>query len=154
MFFPIKNIDEVAKEMKSFGEFLMQYSSPKVSQEDDSDVGVIKQREVTVDGYVVVIYYSKNDWPTHYMEVVQVTAKHMPFLPFSLVCKIGKKYLGDAYLSYVDYFRDNRKTYCWTVASDKENNRIPAPYKKEILSDDCVYEGLFYKCLNPSNKNS
>jgi hypothetical protein len=150
MLFPIKCFDEVVKEMKSFGLFLMPYSAPKVSPEDDDAVKFLKGKEVIVDGYTVVIYYSKNDWPTHQMEVLQITAKYAPFLPFSLVCKIGKKFLGDKHLSYVDFLKDDRKTYCWTVASDKTNNPIPAPYKKESLSDDCVYEGLCYKCLNPS----
>lgn len=150
MLFPIKSFDEIVKEMKSFGTFLMPYSRPKVRQEDDDDVNFMKAKEVTVDGYALVIYYSKNDWPTHYMEILQVTGKYSPFLPFSLVCKIGKKFLGDKHLSLVEFTREDRKTYCWTVASDKTNNPIPAPYKKESLSDDCVYEGLYYKCLNPS----
>lgn len=150
MLFPIKCFDEVVKETKSFGLFLMPYSTPKVSPEDDDDIKCLKGKEVIVDGYTVVIYYSKNDWPTHQMEVLQITAKYAPFLPFSLVCKIGKKFLGDKHLSYVDFLKEDRKTYCWTVASDKTNNPIPAPYKKESLSDDCVYEGLCYKCLNPS----
>lgn len=154
MLFPIKNFDEIVKEIKSFGEFLMPYSQPKVSPPDDEDVNFIKAREVTIDGYSVVVYYSKNDWPTHYMEVLQITGKYAPFLPFSLVCKIGKKFLGDKHLSYVDFTRDERKTYCWTAASDRTNNPIPAPYKQESLSDDCIYEGLCYKCLNPSQTSS
>jgi hypothetical protein len=148
MLFPIKSFDEVVRDMKSFGAFLAPYSRPKVSQEDDDDINFMKAKEVTVDGYSLVIYYSKNDWPTHYMEVLQISGKYAPFLPFSLVCKIGRKFLGDKYLSFVEFMRD-RKTYCWTLASDRTNNPIPAPYKKETLSDDRVYEGLFYKCLNP-----
>ncbi len=123
-----------------------------MSQADDDDIGCLKLREAIIDGYSVVVYYSKNDYPNNYMEVVQVTAKYAPFLPFSLVCKVGKKFLGDKYLSYVDFVRENRKTYCWTLASDKFNNPIPAIYKKESLSDDCVYEGLCYKCINTSKK--
>ena len=151
--FPIKNFDVVVKDTKSFGAFLMQYSIPKVNQEDDADVGFLKAKEVTVDGYAVVIYYSKNEWPTYYMETLQITGKYTPFLPFSLVCKIGKKFLGEKYLSYVDFMRDNRKTYCWTFATDKTDKPIPAPYKKTSLSDDRTYEGLCYKCLNPSQNS-
>lgn len=148
--FSIKSFDDVVKETKSFGELLMQYSLPKVSQEDDVDVGVLKAKEVNVDGYTIFLYYSKNDWPGWYLETLQITGKYTPFLPFALVCKIGKKFLGEKYLSYVDFIKNNRKTYCWTVATDKVHKPIPTPYKKESLSDDCVYEGLSYKCLNPS----
>lgn len=152
MLFPIKSFDETVKEMKSFGAYLMPYSRPKVAQEDDNDINFMKAKEALVDGYSLVLYYSKNDWPTHYMEIVQISGKFTPFLPFSLVCKIGRKFLGEKYLSYVDFMQEDRKTYCWTAASDKANNPIPAPYKKESLSDDCIYEGLCYKCLNPSKK--
>ncbi len=153
MLFPIKSFDTVITEMKSFGTFLMPFSQPKVSKEDDEEVSCLKLRETTIDGYSVAVHYSKNDYPTHYMEVVQITGKYSPFLPFSLVCKIGKKFLGDKFLSYVDYLRDDRKTYCWTFATDKSNNPIPAPYKKESISDDRVYEGLSYKCINPSQSS-
>lgn len=153
MFFPIKKLDENVREIKSFGNFLMQYSKPKVSLEDDADVDCLRAREVTIDGYSVVIHYAKSDWPTHYLEVLQVTGKYVPFLPFSLVCKIGRKFLGDKHLSYLDRTKEDRKTYCWTVASDKTNNPIPVPYKNMNLSDDCEYEGLCYKCLNPSQSS-
>lgn len=154
MLFPIKSFDENVREMKSFGNFLIPYSRPKVSQEDDNDISFFKSREVAVDGYSLVIYYCKNEWPTHYMEMVQVTGKYTPFLPFCLVCKIGRKFLGDKHLSYVDFIKEDRKTYCWTVATDKAtNNSIPAMYKNDVLSDDCEYEGLCYKCLNTSQSS-
>jgi len=153
MLFPIKNFDEFVKETKSFGNFLMPYNQPKASPEDEEDINFFKTKEAVIDGYSIVTHYSKNDWPTHYMEVLQVTGKFTPFLPFSLICKIGKKFLGDKYLSYVDFIKDSRKTYCWTLATDKTNNPMPAPYRKEVLSDDCVYEGLCYKCLNPSQSS-
>jgi len=149
MLFPTKKFDDVIKEMKSFGELLIPYNTPRVSQVDEDEICIIKTREVAVDGYNTVIYYSKSDWADYYIEILQVTGRYTPFLPFSLVCKIGKKFLGERYLSYVDFLRDNRKTYCWTVASDKSSTPISAPYKKEIVSDDCVYEGFCYKCLNP-----
>ena len=152
MLFPIKAFDEVVKEIKSFGNFLMPYNQPKVSAASEEDINVLKSREVLVDGYSVIIHYSKNDWPNHYMEVLQITGKYTTYLPFYLICKIGKKFLGDRHLSYVDFINGERKTYCWTLATDKDSNPIPAPYKKETLSDDCTYEGLCYKCINTNKK--
>jgi hypothetical protein len=150
MLFPIKSFDEVVKETKSLGNLLMHYSHPKVSKSDDECIQCLKAKEITVDGYSVVIYYSKNDWPEHYMEVLQITGKYVPFLPFSLICKIGKKFFGEKHLSFVDFLKEDRKTYCWTFASDKSDNPIPVPYKAEVLLDDREYEGLFYKCVNPA----
>ena len=146
--FSIKSFKDTVKEMKSFGEFLIPYNRPKVTQQDEDEVNFLKAREAIVDGYHLVLYYSKSDWDTHYLEVVQATGRYTPFLPFSLVCKIGKRFLGDQQLSYLDSVSGNKKTYCWTVAKDKSNNPIPAPYKKEALSDECVFEGLCYKRFN------
>ena len=149
--FPIKSLDENIREIKSFGNFLMPYSKPKVSQEDDTAIDVLRVREVTIDGYSVVLHFVKNDWPTHYSEILQITGKYIPFLPFSLVCKIGRKFFGDKHLSYLDMAKDDRKIYCWTLATDKTNNPIPTPCNNQ--SDDCEYEGLSYKYLNPSQSS-
>lgn len=148
MLFSFKSFDEAVREVKALGNVLMQYSRPKVSNEDDACIACLKAREIVVDGYSLVIYYSKNEWPDNYMEMLQITGKYIPFLPFSLVCKIGKKFFGETHLSYVDFIRDDRKTYCWNFASDKFDNPIPVPYRSEILLDDKEYEGLFFKCIN------
>jgi len=147
MFFSMKSFDDIVKEMKSFGNFLMPYSQPKVDQAEEEDINILKSREVVIDGYSVVVHYNKNDWPTHYMEIVQISGKYTPYLPFYLVCKIGKKFLGNKHLSYLDYSKDGRKTYCWTLATDKANNPMPTPYRETFVLNDCVYEGLCYKSL-------
>ena len=149
--FPIKNIDEIVKETKALGEVLLPYTRPKVSQDYENDVNALRSKEIVIDGYHLVIFYSKSEWNDYFVEVLQMTGRYVPFLPFGLVCKIGKKFFGEKHLSYVDFIKDSQKTYCWTLATDKTQNPIPAPYREEILSNDCTYEGLCYKCLNPEN---
>jgi len=151
MLFENKSLEQNVKEMKAFGAFLMPYNFPKVSPECEDDVGFIKSRELTVDGYNVVVYYSKADWTEHYLEILQITGRHIPFMPFSLVCKIGKIFLGDRELSYVDFIKDGRKVYCWTVVLDLNNLPIINPYKVDV--SDCSYEGFCYRCLNPAKVN-
>lgn len=151
MLFNSKTLSQNIKEVKSFGNWLMPYNFPKTSIEEEDEIGFIKSREIVVDGYSVVVHYNKADWTEHYLEILQITGRYSSFLPFSLVCKIGKKFLGDKELSYVDFIKDGRKVYCWTVVLDLNNLPIPNPYKVDV--SDCSYEGLCYRCLNPANVN-
>lgn len=151
MLFENKSLAQNVKELKAFGACLMPYNYPKVGPEEEDEIGFIKSREIVVDGYTVVVYYNKADWTEHYLEILQITGRFTPFLPFSLVCKIGKSFLGDKELSYVDFIKDGRKVYCWTCGLDLNNTPIPHPYKAEVL--DCSFEGFFYRRLNPASVN-
>ncbi len=148
MLFPPKNFDVVLKEMKAFAEYTMPFTHPK--QKHDDEINDLKAREEKIDGYNVIVFYSKSDHGNYYSEIVQIMGRYTPFLPFSLVCKIGKKFLGNKHLSFIDFIRDNRKVYCWTVKLDTKNNPI-ANYTENVL--DCVYEGLEYIALNQSHVN-
>lgn len=150
MLFKHPSLGELVKQIRAFGEFLMPYNYPQRSPQDEEDIVCLKIREVTIDGYSLVLFYSKSDYDKHYLEVVQVTGKYIPFLPFSLVCKVGRKFLGDKELSYVDFLKEDKKIYCWTVFRDKKNNAIPVPYVKEDVADH-FYEGLNYKSLKAHN---
>jgi hypothetical protein len=143
MLFPPKPLDQIVQEMKSFGQFLSPYTWPYTwpKVDDDEDINFLKTREETIDGYNVVIYYSKFEHPEWNTELVQITGRYIPFLPFYLVCKIGKKFLGEKHLSYIDFFKDERKVYCWTIYTDKNKNVLPASTKE---SSERVYEGLEY----------
>ncbi len=79
---------DVINEMTNLGNFLVPYTYPIVSLNDEKDVKILKYRELVVDGYELSIIYSKADYGEHYMEVVQVEGLLAPFLPFNLVCKI------------------------------------------------------------------
>lgn len=148
----MKKLVEHIKEMRSFGEFLIPYNYPLVSVEDEEAINCIKQREVFVDGYDLILFFSKADWHNYYLETMQVLGKFSPFLPFSLVCRIGKQFLGNKYLSLVEIFRDNKKIYCWTVAVDKKTNLpIICPYKVEL--EKCIYDGLEYRFFDSNKVN-
>lgn len=151
MLFPHKSLDIFVKEMRSFGEFLIPYNFPKASPLNEDDISFIKTKGIVVDGYNLVVYYSKADKDNHYLEIVQITGKYIPFLPFSLVCKVGKRFLGDKCLSYIDFIKNNRKVYCWTVVLDKENHPTSSLYNNSIA--DCSYEGLEYRYLDRSKVN-
>jgi hypothetical protein len=146
-----KSFDEQVEEMKRFGNILMPYNFPQVPQEEEEDVNFIKAREVMVDGYSLILHYSKADYGNHYLETLQVLGKYIPFLPFSLVCKIGKRFLGNKHLSLVELFRDNRKIYCWTLVSNRAGKAVPGPYQNEV--ETCIYEGFEYRSVSPKQVN-
>jgi hypothetical protein len=144
-------LDEHVRNMRRVGELLVPHNFPKVPAEQEEAIAVLKNRDATVDGYEVVLHYSKADYGTHFLESFQVVGKYVPFLPFGLVCKLGKRFLGPDNLSLVELFKDNRKIYCWTVAVTKEGTAVKTPVKEE--GEDCVFEGFRYTYMDPKTVN-
>lgn len=144
------SLDEQVKAMRGLGEVLMPYNFPKVPAEEEEDVNSIKTREITVDGYTLIVHYSKAEYQQHYLETLQVLGKYTPFLPFSLVCKIGRRFLGPNHLSFVELFKGN-KIYCWTVVKDRDDIAVPGPYNNDIESR--IFEGFEYRVMDSKQVN-
>ena len=137
-----KPVDQIVKEMKSLGNWLIPYNFPQSPIETEDDISTLKIRETYVDGYSVFLHYCKAQYEDCYLLTFQVFGKYAPFLPFCLVCKLAKKFLGEHELSLVEIFREGRKLYCWTVILDFDNNPIPTPHR--VPTKQCNYEGLHY----------
>ena len=146
-----KSLVQHVAEMRALGKILVPYNFPKAPAEWEDDLNVLKSRELIVDGYDVVLHYSKADYEDHYLETLQVLGKNCPFLPFALVCKLAKIFLGEAELSLVEIFRENRKIYCWTLTVDRDDHPIPSPYPTEV--ERCSYQGFQYCYMNPDQIN-
>lgn len=141
------NLQKHIEEMRGFGDFLMPYNYPRGSAEDEDIVGHLKMREVLVDGYHLILHYSKSDYGTHFLETLQVLGKYAPFLPFYVICKIGKKFLGEQHLSLLEFMRGSHKIYCWTLILDEHGKAVSGPYDEKVISKK-VYEGLEYVSLS------
>lgn len=146
-----KPLDEVIENMRNLGETLIPKNYPKappplVGTEDD--LLMFKKKTIVVDGFNVDIHYQKSDFDDFYTETLQIYGMYAPFLPFGLVCKLAKKFLGSANLSLVEIFRENRKIYCWTVYVDRTGRPIEMPY--DIKVESCHFEGLRYSYMQPS----
>lgn len=150
-----QHLDQTAKSMKDFGEFLIPYNFPLNPRvEDEDDLSVLKTREACVDGYSVILYYNKSDFSyfsgvgsiQHFVETVQVQGRHFPFLPFALVCKVGKAFFGNEHLALAEAIRENRKLYCWTLMRDKDGKPVPNPLSENIRT----FEGFEYNYLSES----
>lgn len=140
--------ERLMENMKAIAEMLIPHCFPKVPVTEEDDLEVLKQREAVIDGYTVMMLYQKADYETHFMKTLQIYSKNNPFLPFSLICKLGKKFLGSDYLSLVEVYKDGRKIYIWNVFTDTYGEAIAPPY--DIPTEECHFEGFNYSYLQPS----
>lgn len=148
---PRKSLDLVIEEMRNLGNHLIPYNYPLVPQAEEDDIGPLKVREVTVDGYSLLLHYCKSDYDTHLVETLQVYGRNFPFLPFSLVCKLAQKFLGDHHLSLVELLKEDHKIYCWTVVVDRKGRPVPSPFN--VKTESCEYDGLQYSYMLPNQVN-
>lgn len=139
-----KSLDQAVTEMKGLAETLLPFTYPTVSFDDEQDILMLKQRQILVDGYDLLVCYSKADYSEYLLESLQVQSTNAPFLPFTIVCKLGCAFLGDENLQFIDFFRNNRKVYCWTLKS--RNGRLLPPDKRSKPGD---FEGFEYTLLHP-----
>ena len=147
----ITNLNKHIEEMKKMGDHLVPHTFPQASLEAEKDIKTLKQRSITVDGYDIVVCYSKSEYDDNFLETLQIQAEHYPFLPFNVVCKLGVKFLGDDCLSLIEVVKSGRKLYCWTIAVDKEDGQRIIP--DEEASVPCSYEGLDFSSVNPDSVN-
>ncbi len=137
-----KSVDE----MKAVARLLIPYTFPKVPFEEEQEILALKYRGMTVDGYDVTVCYSEADYGDYTLKSLQIQSAQSPFLPFHLICKIGRIFLGSNGLSYIEFFRNNRKVYCWTV---KSRNGNPLPPGKKTKRG--VFEGFEFRILHPGS---
>jgi hypothetical protein len=140
-------LDQHVAELRSLANTLMSYSFPKVKIEEDQEVITLRTRQLVVDGFDIAVTLCMSDYDKYQLESLQIQGIHTPFLPFSLVCKIARCFLGAQHLSYTDIVRDNRKIYCWTIR--KRRGKV-VPIKKLVSS---TYEGFSYNVLKLGKSN-
>jgi len=152
MLYNFKPLDQTILNMRSLGEMLVPYNFPLAPMPlKEDDLAPLKERELVVDGYQIVVNYQKSDYQNHLIETLQIYGKSSPFLPFNLICKLAKRFLGPHHLSLVEVFRQNRKVYIWSVCVDRNGKPIPCPYEAE--TESCEFEGFNYIYLQPSQVN-
>jgi len=145
------SLDLIADHMRNVGEQLVPYNFPQASPQLEDDLNEIKSRDVVVDGYNVILHFSKSNYDDHYLETLQVIGKNTSFLPFSLIAKVGRKFLGGHHLSLVEIYKDGRKIYCWSVTLNRRGCPIASSYEQD--GERCTYEGFEYSYMDPSQVN-
>ena len=60
------SLDLIVEHMRNVGDQLIPYNFPQASPHLEDDLNKIKSRDVVVDGYNVILHFSKSDYDTHY----------------------------------------------------------------------------------------
>lgn len=139
-------LNEHVEGMRIMAKMLIPHTFPKVSFKEELDILILKQRTFNVDGYDVLVCLSEADYGKYIRETIQLQATFAPFLPFTVVCKIGRAFLGEKNLSFIDFFKNNRKVYCWTKML-RDGRSLPPDKKSKPGS----YEGFEYCILRPGS---
>jgi hypothetical protein len=149
MLYEDSNLDEIIDRMRGMGDILIPYNFPNNhSYLVEEELAIFKEREVIIDGIPLFLNYQKSDYKDYFVETVQIFGKNSPFLPFNIVCKIGKRFLGGHHLSLVEVFKDNRKIYIWSVCVDERGR--PIALHNDIKTEQHEYEGFIYQYLQPN----
>lgn len=141
-----KKLEENINELKLLGELLIDFNFPKSPPENEEIISPLKSREIIIDGYEVIVVYSKSKHPTHYVVSLQITSKYDIFLPFNIVCKLAKKFLGDKGLSLIEMFKNSKKVYCWALILDPNEEIVMESNHTEIVP--CNFEGFDYNYMD------
>ena len=146
-----KSLDQQISEIRNIGDQLIYYNFPQADPMLEDSLGRVKTKTLIIDGYSVVIHFSKADYKDRYMETVQAYGEKTPFLPFYLVAKIARKFLGSSNLSLVEIYKDNKKIYCWAVTLDRNGKSIPTVFGYDV--EHLNFEGWDYVYIDPSFVN-
>lgn len=140
-------LDIAIKRMKDIGEILTPYTFPVADMDTEDEISELKYLNRMIDGYYIRLNFSIADYSDHYLYTLQVTSESFPFLPFTVVLKLARKFLGDEHLSLVEILKSNRKIYCWTLFLDREKKPLHPKYKDQI--EHCMFEGFDYTYVHP-----
>lgn len=146
-----KYIQETIDRMKRLGEMMASKTFPNCNLGEDEDLILLKSTEILVDGYTIILFYSVSDYSDNKIKTLQVYSKNYNFLPFNIVCKMAKKFLGDKYISLLEIFTNNRKIYCWTMVCDKQDNPIMNHYDGNYIQKE--FGDFNYYLMEPDKIN-
>lgn len=137
MYPPEKHFEEMKRTAKLFEPF----SHPKIP--DDPDISWLKHREIYVDGYPLIVHYSHNDHGDIFLKTITIGCKHVIALPFFLICKIARKYLGDdGKLIYYEHVRGGRKIYSWVQITQEGKPLLESNLEKDNYDGFEFYRGV------------
>jgi hypothetical protein len=132
----LKDVGQQIEEMHSMANQLAPYTYPQTSRFKEFEVDVLKQRQMTLDGYEIMAHFSRADYGKCKIESVEIIGVYTPFLPMYVLCKIATKFLGGHELKYSESFKKGRKVYIWAVALDERGRPIP-------LTDPELERGMY-----------
>lgn len=135
--------EEVAS-MRRMSKILSRYSYPVKELQDEIDIYPLKTRTLMIDGYEVIVHLNIAEYGRFNIEILQLESARSIFLPMHLLVKMGKLFLGGEEICYIEFYRNNRKVYCWTV---RRRGDTALPPLGDILPRD--FEGFSFYVAKP-----
>jgi hypothetical protein len=146
MLYVTKPKDHV-REMKGLAKSLHPYTPPRHPKDDD--ISWLKTREVIVDGIPMVVHYSESDHGDIIPAVLTIGCKNAPFIPFAVVCKVARMFLGTENLTLFEYTKGGSKIYSWMVLLNKG---IPVGNHHTDKADKESYNGFDFFRVETNNE--
>jgi hypothetical protein len=152
----LESLEELVQRMTRLADMLVPYTVPMVKPEYEEDINYLKINTGFVDGYEVILHLTKGFYDggysdPYFLTSLQVNSKYGSFLPFNVVTKIARAFLGDVNVGHIDFVKDGQKHYCWTGYEDALGKPIPNPTKVKSTKES--YEGWEYDRLDPAGVN-
>ena len=146
----MSNLDVTIKRMKKLAKSFVNLTFPH-SKGDDQDLVLLKSSDVLIDGDTVIIFFSTSDYTDHLVKTFQIYPKNHSFLPFHLVCKMAKKFLGEQHVSLLEVFSNNKKLYCWSVVTNLDEEPIENPNNSN--GEKREFEKFNFQVMYPEEVN-
>lgn len=141
------NVIDQIKIMRNMATYLIKYTSPKVSYEEEFQITPLKVSVMVIDGYDMAVNFSISDFDEYTTETIQIQSAYTNFLPFNIVVKTAQLFLGFEQLCYTDFWKNHKKVYCWTV---RKKNGFPFSPTNALITK---FEEFEYNLLNRSSVN-
>jgi len=143
----MKTLDDTVEMLRTMGEHLVPYNFPRNHPMLEDFISPLKTTLVEVDGYTVRVHFNKMDYNTHFLETCQICGEKIPFLPFSVIVKIGKKFLGGHHLSLIEQCIKGKMYWCWAICVD--NTGRPIHWMHPMKTKPCAYDGFEFQYVKP-----
>lgn len=141
-----ESLEQLIERTRRLGDALVPLNWPLNQRGDEQELSVLKGNTTTVDGYEISLHYNKADHGHYYLETLQIYGQHAPFLPFCVVCKVARRFLGSKYLYLVELMQEHKKVYIWTVCVDKNGPAIENP--RQQAAEFLEFEGFEYRLMD------
>lgn len=136
-----RDLNTIVKDLKNASKLIIELTYPKASTLEEANYDFLRSSRACIDGFLLNIYYTKSEYDDHFFETVQIIGEYSPFIPFHVVFKIGKAFLGEENLSLTEFFQKNRKVYCWNMITGKDGQQMSVDL---LRGQKCNFEGCKY----------
>jgi len=144
MHYHFEKLEDVVERMRDFAHRSEHLTFPQVPLAEEYIILPLKIRHFHIDGYEVILNFSRSIHNDRAVECLQIQSAYTPFLPFDLVCKLGFAFLADEHLCFTEFMKGRHKLYCWTLLFCDGETLSPDG------ATDSEFEDYFFKRAQPS----